>query len=151
MKKVMLESLEIADLRKFREIFRYHLNNGDNCTGWWQFVPKDFWAPIRRRLQDMRDPSTQLNKYTVAAAAGWRDIGVIQCLDDLINAIALPAVAGLPLTTALGVLPFEDKLLDVHYYAVGDGVREVVVEGGPVLCCVGPAVCAEVVLAVESG
>jgi hypothetical protein len=116
MKKVMLESLEIADLRKFREIFRYHLNNGDNCTGWWQFVPKDFWAPIRRRLQDMRDPSTQLNKYTVAAAAGWRDIGVIQCLDDLINAIALPAVAGLPLTTALGVLPFEDKLLDVHYY-----------------------------------
>eukprot|EP01036_Dinobryon_divergens_P036657 gene36657-47785_t len=102
MKKVMLASLEIADLRKFREIFRYHLNNGDNCTGWWQFVPKDFWAPIRRRLQNMRDPSTQRNKYTVAAAAGWQDIGVIECLDDLINAIALPAVAGLPLTTALG-------------------------------------------------
>ena len=41
-------------------------------------------------------------------------LGVIQCLNDLINSIALPTVAGLPLTTALGVLPFEDKLLDVH-------------------------------------
>ena len=99
MKKVMLESLEIEDLRKFREmIFRYHLNNGDVCLGWWQFVPKDLWAPIRRRLKNMRDPGTQRNKYTVEAAGGWKDIGVIQCLDDLINAIDLPAVAGLPFT-----------------------------------------------------
>jgi hypothetical protein len=51
MKKGMLASLEVENLRKFREIFRYHLNNGDSCLGWWQFVPKDFWAPIRRRLQ----------------------------------------------------------------------------------------------------
>jgi hypothetical protein len=64
----------------------------------------------------MRDPGTQRNKYTVEAAGGWKDIGVIQCLDDLINAIALPAVAGLPFTTAMGVLALEDKLLDVHYY-----------------------------------
>ena len=108
MKKVILASLVVEDLRKFQEIFRYHLNNGDSCLGWWQFVPKDFWAPIRRRLQNMRDPGTQRNKYTVDAAEGWKDIGVIQCLDDLINAIALPAIAGLPFTTAMGVLALED-------------------------------------------
>ena len=63
----------------------------------------------------MRDPGTQRTKYTVDAAEGWKDIGVIQC-----HQCHRPTSCSRPvchlLQQAMGVLGLEDKLLDVHYY-----------------------------------
>ena len=118
MRKTMLRTLDAEDLRSFQEVFRYHRNQRDPGTDWSDFVPEDLHAPIRRRLQNLVDPLTQVPKHTAAAAARWREMDVLSCMDDLINAKSLPAVAGLPLVTALGTLPLEDRLLEVEYYEV---------------------------------
>ena len=118
MRKTMLRTLDAEDLRSFQEVFRYHRNQRDPGTDWSDFVPEDLHAPIRRRLQNLVDPLTQVPKHTAAAAARWREMDVLGCMDDLINAKSLPAVAGLPLVTALGALPLDDRLLEVEYYEV---------------------------------
>jgi len=116
MKKKSLKSLEEEPLKVFREVFRYHLKAGDPCTDWHSWVPEEFHATIRRRLQSLLDPSTHEPKYTTALAENWQKLDVVVCLDDLINAKSIPNVVGLPMDTALGGMGFADKLLEPQYY-----------------------------------
>jgi hypothetical protein len=116
MKKKSLKSLEEEPLKVFREVFRYHLKAGDPCTDWHSWVPEEFHATIRRRLQSLLDPSTHEPKYTTALAENWQKLDVVVCLDDLINAKSIPNVVGFPMYTALGGMGFADKLLEPQYY-----------------------------------
>ena len=116
MKKKSLKSLEEEPLKVFREVFRYHLKAGDPCTDWHMWVPDEFHATIRRRLQSLLDPTTHAPKYTTELAENWRKMDVGVCLDDLINAKSIPNVVGLPMATALGGMGFADRLLEPTYY-----------------------------------
>jgi len=116
MKKKLLQSLEEEHLKKFREVFRYHLKAGDPCLDWHLWVPDEFHATIRHRLQSLLDPSTHSPKYTTDMAEDWKSMDVGVCLDDLINAKSIPGVVGLPMITALGGMGFADRLLEPAYY-----------------------------------
>ena len=84
---------------------------------WVGIIYTELYRQILRQLTDLVDPATGKAKHSPSHANAWKMWSVLDFFKDLIAAVEIPMVAGLPFVGALAI-PFEDRLLDSSYYEI---------------------------------